>query len=238
MLGDTLGHQRQAAWGRPVKSRVAPLLLAAGLSIVIGASQVTGASPASAAPPLSSSPGAGVEHFAILPSAATVTYRVGETFFEENRFNVAVGTTHAIQGDVYVDRAHPDLSRIGPVTIDISTFQSNSGRRDRAIRSRWLESSRYPTAEFTPMAIRGLPARYTDGQDIAVQVLGTLRVRDVTRPVTFTGTVRLAGDMLMGAVHTTILMTDFGFQPPEIFGTLKAENQVQLELRFAAKRAA
>lgn len=237
MPGDTLSHHRRAARDLPITSAVATLLLAAGLSIVIGTSQVIRASPASATPQAPASSGAGAQHFAIVPPDSTVTYRVGETFFEENRFAVAVGNTHAIQGDVYVDRAHPDRSRIGPVTIDISTFQSNSGRRDRAIRNRWLESSRYPTAEFTSTAIRGLPARYTEGQDLAVQVLGTLRVRDVTRPVTFTGTVRLAGDMLTGAVRTTILMTDFGFQPPEIFGTLKAENKAQLELQFTAKRA-
>ena len=68
-------------------------------------------------------------------------------------------------------------------------------------------------------------------------MLGNLRVRDVTKPVVFTGTVKLAGDMLTGAVQTTILMTDFGFDPPAILGMLKAENQVQLELQFTAKRA-
>lgn len=215
------------------------LFLAAGLLVVIGASPIVGigASPSSAAQ-VPAPPNAGAERFPILPSASTVTYRVGETFFEDNRFAVAVGTTREVHGDVYVDRAHPDRSRVGPLIIDISTFQSNSGRRDRAIRNRWLESSRYPTAEFTSSAIHGLPARYADGQEIAVQVFGTLRVRDVARPVTFTGTVRLAGDLLTGTVHTTILMTDFGFQPPEIFGTLKAENQVQLEFQFTAQRSA
>jgi polyisoprenoid-binding protein YceI len=230
MAGHRLYYREYARGRRRVSRGIAPLIAAVGLS-------VAAAFPAPAAPLAPAPSGAGVEHYAILPSDSTVTYRVGETFFEENRFNVAVGTTHAIQGDVYVDRAHPDRSRVGPMTIDISTFRSNSGRRDRAIRNRWLESSRYPTAEFTPTAIQGLPARYSDGQDIAVQVLGTLRVRDVTKPVTFTGTVRLAGDVLTGALQTTILMTDFGFDPPEIFGMLKAEDRVQLELQFTAKRA-
>ena len=44
--------------------------------------------------------------------------------------------------------------------------------------------------------------------------------------------------MLTGTVQATILMTDFGFDPPSILGLLKAENQVQLELQFTAKRAA
>lgn len=56
--------------------------------------------------------------------------------------------------------------------------------------------------------------------------------------MTFTGTIRLAGNVLTGEVQTTILMTDFGFDPPTILGMLKAENQVQLDLQFTAQRVA
>ena len=219
--------------GRRVLVRVVPLL-----TFVIWLSITIGALPAPAAPPASGPSGARIEHFAIVPSASTVAYRVGETFFTQNRFKVAIGTTQAIQGDVYIDRAHPASSRIGTITIDISTFRSDSARRDRAIRDRWLESARYPNAQFTPTAIRGLPGVYTDGQDIPIQVLGNLLVRDATKPVTFTGTIRLAGNVLTGEVQTTILMTDFGFDPPTILGMLQAENQVQLELQFTAQRVA
>jgi polyisoprenoid-binding protein YceI len=190
---------------------------------------------AAAATAASPPPGA-AGRFAIVPAASTVTYRVGETFVMGNQFATAVGTTHAVQGDVFVDRAHPANSRIGTITIDISTFQSDRARRDRAIREGWLESAKFPTATFTPTAIHGLPATYTEGQEIPVQVLGNLRVRDVTKPVTFTGTVKLATDTLSGNFQTTVLMTDFGFEPPSILGTLKAENQVKLELQFTAQR--
>ncbi len=213
-----------------VTRTVAHVAVAAWLGVHAGllgsAATAAAASPAPAA----------ATRFAIVPAASTVTYRVGETFFAANQFATAVGTTHSIQGDVFVDRAHPTNSRIGTITIDISTFQSDRARRDRAIREGWLESARFPTATFSPTAIQGLPATYTDGQEIPVQVLGNLRVRDVTKPVTFTGTVRLAADTLNGSFRTMVLMTDFGFEPPSILGTLKAENQVKLELQFTAQR--
>ncbi len=210
---------------------VAPLAFAVCLTFLAG-------SVGSAGPAVVPSPSAtGAARFAIVPAASTVTYRVGETFVTGNQFAVAVGTTRAVQGDVFVDRAHPVNSRVGTITVDISTFQSDRARRDRAIREGWLESAKFPTAQFTPAAIQGLPASYTDGQEIPVQIAGNLRVRDVTKPVTFTGTIRLTGDTLTGTFQTTVLMTDFGFDPPSILGTLKAENQVQLELRFTAQRA-
>ncbi len=51
---------------------------------------------------------ANVERFVIVPLASEALYRVGETFFNRNnQFKIAIGTTHAVQGEILVDRAHP-----------------------------------------------------------------------------------------------------------------------------------
>lgn len=178
----------------------------------------------------------GLQRFVIVPGESRVTYRVAETFINEgNRLNVAVGVTSVVRGEILVDRARPSNSRIGVITVDISQFQSDSTRRDNAIRTRWLESARFPTAEFTPTSIRGLPETYQEGRELSVQVTGNLKVRDVSRPTTFAVTIRLEGDTLAGTATTTIKMTDFGFDPPSIFGILRAENEVRLEFRFIAR---
>lgn len=227
----------RGAMARGLRRGKVPLIAAAWALTAVSWLVPLGAPVGHAAPAVVQNPPApDATRFAIVPDASTVTYRVGETFFTGNRFTTAVGITHAVQGDIFVDRAHPVNSRIGTVTVDISTFQSDRARRDSAIRERWLESAKFPTAQFTPTAIQGLPASYTDGQEIPVQITGQLKVRNVTRLTTFTGTVKLAGETLSGVLQTTVLMTDFGFEPPAILGTLKAENQVQLELRFTARR--
>src|SRR2546427_12025221 len=156
---------------------------------------------------------------------------------ESNRFNVAVGITRAVRGEVVIDRANPRASQVGPITVDISQFPSDSQRRDGAIRERWLESARFPMAEFTPLRIDGLPAQYTEGREIAVQVTGNLKVRDVVKPVTFTTVLKLLGPQLTGTATAKILMTDFGFDPPAIFGILRAQNEAAIEFRFVAAPA-
>ncbi len=104
--------------GRSVLTQgVAPLIFVLWLAALAG---WFGSAGLAAVP---SPPATDAARFAIVPAASTVTYRVGETFFTGNRFAVAVGTTHAIQGDVFVNRARPANSRIGTITIDISTFQ-------------------------------------------------------------------------------------------------------------------
>jgi len=178
------------------------------------------------------------ERYVIVSADSQVIYRVGETLFNENnRFNLAVGITQVVRGEIVVDRANPPTSRIGTISVDISQFRSDSSRRDQAIRQRWLESARYPIAEFTPTAIRGLPAAHVEGREVNVEITGNLKVREAVRRTTFAATLKLEGDTLTGTATTQVLMTDFGFDPPAIFGILRAENEVRLEFRFTARRA-
>jgi polyisoprenoid-binding protein YceI len=202
-------------------------LVAAGVTVRAG-SEVT--AQAAQAP-------AGTQRFVIVPGESTVTYRVNETFISEgNRLNTAEGVTTAVRGEIFVDRARPSASRIGTITIDISQFRSDSARRDNAIRDRWLESLRFPMAEFTPTQVQGLPPAYEEGREVPVQITGGLKIRTVTRPTTFESTIKLEGATLTVTGRTTIKMTDFGFDPPSILGILRAENEARLEFRFLARQ--
>jgi polyisoprenoid-binding protein YceI len=179
---------------------------------------------------------AAATRYVIVPSESEVVYRVNEVLFREgNRLNVAVGRTREVRGEVMVDRANPRNSRIGAITVNISTFKSDRARRDQAIRERWLESARFPTAEFRPREVEGLPSTYTEGQQLKLKVTGDLKVRDVTRSTTFEMTVVLRGTSLTGAATATIKMTDFGFDPPSILGILRTEDEARLEMQFVAR---
>lgn len=151
---------------------------------------------------------------------------------------MAVGITRVVRGEVIVDRTNPAASRVGTISVDISQFQSDSSRRDNGIRGRWLESARYPIAEFVPTRIDGLPAQYAEGREIALRVTGNLKVRTEVRPTTFEASVRLTGNELRGTATAKVLMTDFGFEPPSILGILRAQNEVEIEFRFVARPAA
>ncbi len=179
----------------------------------------------------------GIQVFTIFPGESSVTYEVGEVFLnQDNAFNLAVGITPAVNGEVFVDRENPQNSSIGPVTVDISQFTSDSQRRDNAIRERFLVSSQFPNAVFNPTGIQGLPGSYQEGEPISFQVTGDLTVRDVTRPVTFDVTFVGEGDTMTGEATTLILMSDFGFGPISIAGILNTEDEVNLKFNFVARQ--
>jgi polyisoprenoid-binding protein YceI len=178
----------------------------------------------------------GQQEFNIVSGESTVSYEVGETFFNQNnRFNVAIGTTNQLSGKISLDPANPQNASISAIEVDISQFQSDSNRRDNTIRDRFLESGRFPIATFVPTQIEGLPESYTEGQPLNLKVSGDLTVHEVTKPATFDVQVTLANNELRGTATTTILMSEFGIGPIEIAGMLGTEDQVKIQMEFAAR---
>jgi polyisoprenoid-binding protein YceI len=180
-------------------------------------------------------PATGLTTYQIVPGESTVTYEVGETFFENNRFNLAVGVTPQVSGAVMLDPSNPQSATIGEIQVDISLFQSDSSRRDNFIRGRFLESSTYPLAVFKPTSITGLPESYSEGQEISFQVTGDLTVKQTTKPVTFDVTAKLENGTLNGTATTTILLSNFDVGPITLAGMLQTEDEVKLTLNFVAR---
>ncbi len=186
--------------------------------------------------PATNSAGGDMQRFVIVPEESQVQYEVDELFIREgNILNTAIGVTQIISGEVLFDRANPQNSTVGPLSIDISAFASDSERRDQAIRDRWLESARFPIATFTPTAISGLPTSYTDGEEVTLQITGDLTVRETTQPVTFDVSGQIEGDTMRGTATTDLKMSDFGFDPPDIAGVLRSEDDVVLIFDFVAR---
>jgi polyisoprenoid-binding protein YceI len=179
---------------------------------------------------------AGQVTYQIVPGESKVTYEVGETFLNQNnRFNLAVGTTTQVTGSVIGDVNNPSAVTLGTFEIDISKFASDSSRRDGYIRSNGLESGKYPIAKFVPTKVESLPSSYTEGQDVALKVPGELTIPTTTRPVTWDVTTRLANGVLTGKATTEILMSDFNVGPISILGVLNTEDKVKLTFDFVAK---
>jgi len=172
----------------------------------------------------------------IIPGESQVSYEVGEVFLNQNNsFNLAKGITSRVSGDVTIDFQNPPNSKIGEIQVDISQFQSDSPRRDNALRDRFLESARFPIATFVPREIQALPESYQEGQPINLKVTGDLTVREVTKPVTFDVTLQYQGNTLTGEASTTILMSDFQVGPISIAGILNTEDEVKLIFNFVAR---
>ena len=170
-------------------------------------------------------------------SQSEVRYEVGETFFNQNnRFNTAIGRTKGIAGEVLVNFAQPAQSQIGNIVIDVSQFTSDESRRDNFIRHTGLESATYPQATFKTTSITGLPDKVAVGDQLSLTITGDLTVKQTTRPVTWTMTLKVGDNQLTGSATTQIKMSDFGVGPLQL-PILQTQDDVKLSFDFVAVRA-
>lgn len=173
--------------------------------------------------------------YVIASDHSVVIYEVGETLLDENnRYHTAIGRTSQVTGTIYIDLDNPQNSSIGPLSINISTFKSDSDQRDASIRKYWLESEQYPLATFVPTTLAGLPSSYQEGREVNFTVTGDLTVHGVTQSTTFEVTVNVTDEQISGQAIGQLLMPDFDIVPPSIAGVLQAEELVTVKFEFVA----
>src|SRR5437868_979267 len=112
-------------------------------------------------------PSTGLSTFQIVPAQTTASYSVHENLIIQNKpNNDAVGTTHSVQGSFGIRSGASPLVAAMNITVDLSTLQTDSPRRDNYVRRNTLETDTYPTATFNSISAQGLPSSYSDGQTV------------------------------------------------------------------------
>jgi polyisoprenoid-binding protein YceI len=128
--------------------------------------------------------------------------------------NTAVGRTPEVSGTMTV--AYGAVTAVD-VEVDLTTLDSDSDRRDGALRSRGLESDRFPTATFTLTDPVTLPTGLTDGERATVTANGELTIHGVTNEAAIELQAQLQGDNAVVVGNAPIALTDYGIDPPTGF---------------------
>ena len=183
-------------------------------------------------------PSTGLQTFQIVPALTTASYSVYENLIFQNKpNNDAIGTTHSVQGSFKIKTGTSPLVASMNITVDLSTLQSDAQRRDDYIKQNSLQTDTYPNATFVSVSTRGLPSSYTDGQTVHFQLTGNLTMHGTTNKEVFDVQGKVVGNTITGTATTTIYMTDFGIQPPNLANIAIAQNKVVITLNFTAKLA-
>ena len=189
------------------------------------------------AAPAASGAANGTRTFEIVPEQTEASYEVQEKFLNRDLPNMALGKTNAVTGELQVSLDGKPSGKVTKISVDLRTLTSDQSRRDNRIRTQWLESEKYPFAEFTSTDVQGTPDSYTEGQEVNFKLTGDMKIREVTKPVTFDVKGKLEGDTITGSATSKILMKDFGFDPPDIAGMLTVTDGVTVTINFTAKEA-
>ena len=180
----------------------------------------------------------GTQTFQIVSSQTTASYSVYENLVFQNKpNNDAIGTTHSVTGSFHIRTGTSPFVAAMNIQVDLRTLQSDSSRRDGFIQQNTLQTDSYPYATFVSVSTQGLPSTYTSGQTVHFQLTGNLTMHGKTNKEVFDVQGKVVGNTITGTATSTIYMTDFNIQPPNLANIAIAQNKVVITLAFTAKEA-
>lgn len=218
---------------------VAGTLYAAHYASTINQSQShTAAGPIEVTPtPIPAGTSDKLQTFQIVSDQSTASYSVYENLIIENNPNKqAIGTTHSVTGNFQIQTGSDPLITGMTIKVDLRTLQSDSDRRDHYIQQNTLETSTYPYATFVSVKTEDLPDSYSDGESVKFKLIGNMTIHGKTNAETFTVEGKVVGDTITGKATSTIFMTDYDMEPPNLANIAIAKNQVDITLEFTAKK--
>jgi polyisoprenoid-binding protein YceI len=191
---------------------------------------------AASATPSASTPGlpapAGQLRLVLDPAKSEARYQAREQLANISFPTDAVGTTKAISGTIVINPDGTIVSQASKFVVDLTTLKSDKAQRDRFIQRNTLQTDTYPTAEFVPTQVVGLPSPLPTSGPLTFQLVGDLTVHGVTHSTTWDVTAQIAGQSLTGSASTSVTFEDFGMTSPRVPVVLSVEDNIKLAVDF------
>lgn len=221
------------AWytGRDDADLVAALPDVSTTSPIATTSEPQGSTPSSSAP--TTTPSASTDGLWGLQPGDRDTFYVGYQVEETLRgLDVtATGTTGRYEGSMVADGT---TIRDFTIAVDMTTIESDEGRRDSRMRTDGLETDEFPTATFTLTEPLTLPTTPVIGEQVDATINGDLELHGVTNPVTIAVQARWNGDTVDVTGEIPIVLGDYGIEPPQLsFVSVRDTGKVVFVVRFA-----
>jgi len=136
-------------------------------------------------------------------------YRVKEVLNGQD--NDATGAATGVTGEMQLSGTTVGSASF---TVDMTTFESNSGQRDGQFQNRIMQTSKFPTSTFeltSPLALTTIPDNLVP---ITVQASGKLTLHGVTKDVTIPVTAQRNGSHLEVNGSMPVHFSDYDIDNP------------------------
>jgi polyisoprenoid-binding protein YceI len=174
--------------------------------------------------------------FEIDPTASEARFSINEILRGEP--TTVVGKTNQVQGQIAVNLNDLSTAAVGPIQVDAQTLVTDNSFRNRAIETRILLSRVFRYVTFAPTAVSGLPDSVSPGESMQFQIEGDLTIVETTKPVVFdVRAVAVSDSRIEGTAAATIQRAAFDLFVPSATGVAGVEEDVLLEIDFAAEAA-
>ena len=163
-----------------------------------------------------------------------VQYRVHEQFVGVID-NDATGKSTDVTGSMTINGT--TVSGV-TVTANLAALKSDKDLRDNALKSRGLETDKFPTAKFVASGPVTLPSAPAKGATVKVEVPGSLTLHGVTKTVTVPIEARWDGKTVQVVVkQLNINLPDYSITPPTGGPVAEVDDHGDLELQLFFTKA-
>jgi polyisoprenoid-binding protein YceI len=168
-------------------------------------------------------------------SGSQAEYRVSEVFAGTTSSHQAVARTSGVSGGVTVTGLEASNLNFTAQLTQLASVDTVQGyqvsNRDRLVQQS-LQTSQYPTAVFKAGTVT-LPADVAAGRQVQLSVPGQLTIHGVTKAVTATVTLQVAGAQVQAAGQIKTDMATFNINPPSApFTTVDRNVEIDVLLNF------
>lgn len=108
--------------------------------------------------------------------------------------------------------------------VDLNTIDTGINLRNRHMRESYLETEKYPFAEFTGALNSEFDVENNDEQEVSVQ--GTFKIHGIEKDMMISGTLRKSNREIELNASWTILLDDHNIRRPKVVFYELAEEQV------------
>lgn len=174
-----------------------------------------------------------------ITQGTTARYKVTEQLAGISFPSDAVGTTQTVTGAIIVN---PDGSFAAgsKISVDLRTISSDQTMRDNYVRTRTLETEKFPMMELVPKRAVGLPSPLPAGNQAQVgfQLIADVTLHGVTKEVTWNVVAVLGAAQVGGRATTTIDFATFNMTKPSLARLMSVDDKITLEIEFRCARTA
>jgi polyisoprenoid-binding protein YceI len=174
-----------------------------------------------------------------ITQGTTARYKVNEQLAGISFPNDAVGTTTAITGALIVN---PDGSFAAgsKITVDLRTLASDQGMRDNYVRTRTLETEKFPMMEVVAKKANGLPSPLPTANQAQAgfQLVTDVTLHGVTKEVIWNVVAVFGPAQVGGRAVATVDFAMFNMTKPSLARLVSVDDKIGLEIEFRCTRAA
>ena len=165
--------------------------------------------------------------YVVVPRLSSVNFDVSAQMHEVH------GTGNRFSGTITGDPADITTAKID-LKLDPKSFDTQNEKRDKDLRDKCMEVSRYPFIEFTSQSIQANQKELKPGQMQKATIQGTLKMHGLEKQVSVPVNLQLSEDTLTADGEMAVVLDEWKILRPKVL-FVQLQNDVKIKFKVGAK---